>query len=178
MNNKSKIIIEILSLVIVILLAVFGYKFFIKSKNEIEINSNNNQKLSVGNNFGVKMPVDSFVVENQEVQLYKDEKVDISKPEKLPPAAKFKIFTYDAKVGKIINISGTCSDIYYAVLIFSANDDYKTNPAAAKINRAEECPQNRQFKTEFNLKDYNLLSGEYYFFAADQGKTGTWYNPR
>ena len=90
----------------------------------------------------------------------------------------FKSFSYDANKGKIISLSGNCSDKYYAVLIFDSSVDYRKDPSAARSNRAFECPATKLFNVEVNLRDINLTSGSYYVFIADQGSTGSWYNPR
>lgn len=90
----------------------------------------------------------------------------------------FKSFTYDASKGKVISISGNCSDKYYAVLVFDSAVDYRKSPGSARSNRAFECPTTKLFNVEMNLRDINLQSGSYYVFIADQGSTGSWYNPR
>lgn len=107
-----------------------------------------------------------------------NEKITINEAEKLPDIKKFAAFFYDASSGKSTTISGACNDAYYAFLVFSTKDDYRKDPGAARVNRAFPCPENRVFKQEINFKEFNLLSGNYYFFIADQGKTGIWYNPR
>ncbi len=90
----------------------------------------------------------------------------------------FKSFSYDANKGKTISISGNCSDKYYTLLIFDSSVDYRKDPGAARANRAFECPITKLFNVEMNLRDINLQSGSYYIFIADQGSTGSWYNPR
>lgn len=109
---------------------------------------------------------------------YGNEKVTTDQPKKLPEAVKFQSFSYDPAQGKVIAVSGGCTDTYYAVLVFDAKTDYRKDPAAARMNRALECPTNKLFHTEFNLSDFNLPVGSYYFFVADQGTQGSWYNPR
>lgn len=104
------------------------------------------------------------------------EKVDLTTGTAPAPIA-FKSFEYDAAKGKIINISGTCTDTYYALLVFAAKDDYRKDPAVAKTNKAFPCPEAKTFKQVLDLKDFNLATGEYYLFLADQGD-GAWYNPR
>lgn len=96
----------------------------------------------------------------------------------LEAPTNFKSFTYDAKVGKTISVSGTCHDAYYALLIFEGKDDYRINPGAARSNRAFECGASRVFTIKMDLRDINLPSGSYYLFVADQGNKGSWYNPR
>lgn len=91
---------------------------------------------------------------------------------------KFKSFSYDATLGKKIILAGSCRDAYYAFLIFKSTDDYRKDPARAYYNTAYPCPANKIISLELNLKDINLTSGNYYLFLADQGNTGSWYNPR
>ncbi|HEX8993683.1 MAG TPA: hypothetical protein VF803_00330, partial [Candidatus Paceibacterota bacterium] len=98
-------------------------------------------------------------------------------PQTLPPST-FHVFSYDSALGKVIDLSGACTDTYYALLVFSASDDYRTSPAKARVNQAHVCPAGGAFSLSVNLQNFNLQSGSYYLFIADQGKTGTWYNPR
>ncbi|MFA6407207.1 MAG: hypothetical protein WCV80_00685 [Candidatus Paceibacterota bacterium] len=109
---------------------------------------------------------------------YKGEKILPNNTEKLPEATRFESFSYDPAVGKEVNFTSTCNDVYYSVLIFSGLDDYKKNPGAAKVNNSFACPTNRIAVIKFNIADFNLPIGRYYVFIADQGKSGTWYNPR
>lgn len=99
-------------------------------------------------------------------------------PKTLEAPANFKSFTYDATLGKTISVTGTCHDAYYVLLIFDSRDDYRTNPGAARSNRAFECGATRLFTIKMDLRDINLPSGSYYLFVADQGSKGSWYNPR
>lgn len=97
-----------------------------------------------------------------------------------PAPEKFNDFIFDSKslILKSLKISGICSDAYYAVLIFSINDDYRGNPTAAKFNRAFSCPNDKKINQEIDLSSLHLLSGKYYYFVADQGASGSWYDPR
>lgn len=90
----------------------------------------------------------------------------------------FKSFSYDSTLGKKIVLAGSCRDAYYAFLIFKSTDDYRKDPTRAYYNTAYPCPSNKIISLELNLKDINLTSGSYYLFLADQGNTGSWYNPR
>lgn len=127
------------------------------------------------------IPDEKFVVEETAIdikEMYGDQKVSIAEPEKLPESKQFASFAYDKNIGKQISISGACFDFYYAFIVFKSADDYKSRPDATVVNRAVECPENKKFSFNVDLKDFNLSSGEYYFFIADQGKSGGWYNPR
>lgn len=101
-----------------------------------------------------------------------------SAPETLKAPVAFKSFDYDAAKGKVISISGFCRDKYYALLVFSSATDYRKDPVSARVNSAYDCPVSGKFTIDLDLKLFNLTTGSYYLFVADQGATGTWYNPR
>lgn len=128
----------------------------------------------------VQVPTEAFVVTDTNTTktdvLVKATSSADTKTLKAP--TNFKSFAYDATTGKTISVSGTCHDTYYALLIFGSKDDYRTNPGAARSNRAFECGASRVFTINMDLRDINLPSGNYYLFVADQGSKGTWYNPR
>lgn len=90
----------------------------------------------------------------------------------------FKEFNYDATQGRKLKVHSIhCPDMYFAILVFASGDDYRTNPGLAKVNRAYLCNKNNSQVT-LDLSLYNLASGRYYYFVADQGAVGSWYNPR
>lgn len=127
----------------------------------------------------VKPPTEQFVVTDLgKTEGSQKENIATADPKIFKASTNFKSFTYDAKLGKVISLSGNCSDKYYAVLVFDSAVDYRKNPGAAQSNRAFECPVTKLFNVEMNLRDINLQSGSYYVFIADQGSTGSWYNPR
>lgn len=101
-----------------------------------------------------------------------------SAPQTLTAPTNFKSFNYDATKGKQISISGLCRDKYYTFLIFSSATDYRKDPAAARVNSAMDCPAGGKFTISLDLKSFNLTTGSYYLFVADQGASGSWYNPR
>ncbi len=104
--------------------------------------------------------------------------VEVATVSDMPDPETFKTFTYDATRGKTLKVhSKGCPDKYFAVLIFSSADDYRANPAAAKVNQAFPC-QKQNTKIRLIMENYNLTSGDYYYFVADQGDAGSWYNPR
>lgn len=125
------------------------------------------------------VPVKNFIVEESIIPIQKTtEKISSNDTTKLPISREFQSFAYDATTGMNIGVSGTCHDVYYAILVFSDSVDYRKNPSASIINKAFECGKDKSFKTELNLQSSNLKSGTYYFFVADQGERGSWYNPR
>lgn len=106
------------------------------------------------------------------------ENIATADPKIFKPSTEFKSFNYDASVGKIVSVFGTCRDSYYAILVFEEGRDYRKEPSASRYNSAFPCPSGGKFSAEINLKEANLPSGKYYMFVADQGNTGSWYNPR
>lgn len=94
--------------------------------------------------------------------------------ELMPAPEKFHHFIAPSQA----EISGTCADKYYAVLIYEDEFDYRKTPEAARLNRASKCQTGGFFNTVINPKDIGLLTEKYYIIIADQGKEGSWYNPR
>jgi len=89
----------------------------------------------------------------------------------------FRYFEYSPKDKYAISVSGECAAAYYSLLIFNARDNYNENPGAARYNVAMPCPSGRKFERIVDLSSLHLTSGTYYFFTADQGNDGPWFNP-
>ncbi|MEK7569120.1 MAG: hypothetical protein AAB497_03335 [Patescibacteria group bacterium] len=122
---------------------------------------------------------ETFVVTNMgKVEGSAKENIATADPKIFKAPENFKSFLYDATVGKKIALAGTCRDAYYALLIFKSSDDYRKDPARSYYNTAYECPKSGIVALEVDLQSINLQSGSYYLFLADQGNTGSWYNPR
>ena len=72
-----------------------------------------------------------------------------------------------------------CNAGYLAVLIFPSRIDYRADIDGAVYNRAFPCPSGRAFMTTIATSSIATApSGTYYYFTADEGATGPWYNPR
>ena len=179
MNKNFYILIGV---VIVILAAGAGwYYFYSKSLDKYPGKVGDQNTLdaaSTSEHFKVTPLTKEFIIEENSAAMYGGQKVTLTSPEDLPASTSLKNFSYDQTKGESIKISGSCSDAYYAIVIFRGADDYKQKADSAVFNQAFACPDDKKFTRTLQLKDYNLLSGEYYFFVADQGKTGAWYNPR
>lgn len=115
-------------------------------------------------------------------EFYKD------KLKSYPEPSEFKSFeypelsrqnggSYGAGKNSDLEFNGECSDLYYTILIYSKEIDYRANPASARFNQAFVCPTNRRFKFTVD-QGIGLSEGEYYIIFADQGQESTWYNPR
>lgn len=125
------------------------------------------------------VPQENFVVTNLgETTGSAKENIATADPKIFKSPTNFKSFSYDASLGKKISLVGTCKDAYYVLLIFKSTDDYRKDPARSYYNTAYPCPATKMVAINVDLKEFNLPTGEYYLFLADQGNTGSWYNPR
>lgn len=177
-TKKIHIMETILSLLLLaFVIAFLQYFHYTPSKSNYSSDSASSATKSTDMASVPKVPVESITIKDtSEVLNSKPVTTDQSKPTKAPES--FNTFTYDAQQGKRIVISGVCHADYYALLIFKSQDDYRKNVTGSLINKAYQCPTSSKFKLDFDLRDFNLISGHYYLFVADQGKTGSWYNPR
>jgi hypothetical protein len=164
-----------------VVVIVYGNSY-VTSPRVIEINNETVTTASpttslAMNEIVIPTPIEEVITKAPVIE-YKQEKVTVADTAKLPSANTFATFTYSPVTGKVVHLSGTCTGDFFDVLVFSAKDDYKKNPAAAKVNTAFTCPATGKVSADINLADFNLPAGEYYVFIADLDKTGAWYNPR
>ncbi len=95
----------------------------------------------------------------------------------LPAPESFKHFPYVN--GMSVPVSGLCSAPYIAVLIFPAQEDYRTNSRAFVFDSAYPCDAGKVFSKTITPDMIHLSSGvSYYVIIADEKDSGTWYNPR
>jgi len=153
-----------LSILILILSLVF---FFWRGK---EITKNLETKNNQGQ-FRVQPLSQGFVEINSDRW-----QTDIHNQINLPSPDKFNTFSYPQT--KSLKTKTLCADTYLTVLIFNLKDDYRQNPGAAKFNSAFPCRKGEEFIKIIDLEKINLSQGKYYYIIADQGSTGSWYNPR
>jgi len=99
-----------------------------------------------------------------------------------PAPSNFRTFTYDAtglNGNASFTISATCHDTYATILIFPAAIDYRSNVIRAVYNKAFPCDSEKTVSAVIAPSDLSRGPyGTYYFFTADQGLSGTWYNPQ
>lgn len=93
-----------------------------------------------------------------------------------PSPDSFEIFTLPAS--GIESRSMVCGDVLYAVLVFPAEVDYRRNPRGFVYNSATPCPKGDKILVEIAKEHIRTAAGEYYLVVADQGASGSWYNPR
>jgi hypothetical protein len=72
-----------------------------------------------------------------------------------------------------LNITGSCSDKYYVVLLYAAAEDYSSNPASYIYNKAFECT-NGQYNYSLNDLPESIKDGDYYILIGGQGDRGSW----
>lgn len=96
----------------------------------------------------------------------------------------FKQITYPSEKNNLfigrdaISIIDRCNDAHYTLLIFRADIDYRKAPSAAVYNSASSCEKGEVIRITIQIENLSLTSGRYYYFIADQGESGVWYNPR
>jgi hypothetical protein len=111
----------------------------------------------------------NFVVSSQENN-------SAEKIKNFPPPETFRTFHYVGDL-KSIKVSGSCSDSYYAILIFQVGLDYRADPAVAKYNTAFPCPPEKIFSQNIVLDNLGFEERDYYIIRAQQGNSGMWYSP-
>lgn len=72
-----------------------------------------------------------------------------------------------------LNISGSCTDPYYVILIYRNAGDYNRDPASYIFNRAFFCEGGRYSYALADLP-FNLESGTFYLLVGGQGPKGSW----
>ena len=102
--------------------------------------------------------------------------------QKDPAPSTFHSFTYSQSGingNATLPVSATCHDAYIAVLIFPAAVDYRAGVNTAIYNQAFPCVTGNAFTTTIATSDIGTARpGKYYLIVADEGTSGTWYNPR
>jgi hypothetical protein len=72
-----------------------------------------------------------------------------------------------------LDISGSCNDPYFVVLLYKNQEDYDAHPTSYIFNKAFDC-QNGTY--QYSLKDLpkTLADGTYYLLIGGQGDKGSW----
>ncbi|TAL49532.1 hypothetical protein EPN83_00060 [Patescibacteria group bacterium] len=72
-----------------------------------------------------------------------------------------------------LDISGSCSDPYFVILVYAQPEDYDTNPSSYIFNKAYPCVSGSY---SYSLKELpsTLPSGTYYLLVGGQGSEGSW----
>lgn len=74
-----------------------------------------------------------------------------------------------------LQLSGSCSDAYYVILLFRGAEDYITERSSFLVNRAYPCEAGRYSYTISNASNLPTnLDGEYHLLIGEQGETGPW----
>ena len=73
----------------------------------------------------------------------------------------------------VVNVSGSCSNVYYVVLLYKKVADYDTDPGSYIVNRAYPC-ENGSYSYAIDELPPSLSNGTYYLLVGEQGERGTW----
>ncbi|HUC01594.1 MAG TPA: hypothetical protein VMA75_01685 [Candidatus Paceibacterota bacterium] len=100
-----------------------------------------------------------------------------------PAPSRFRTFAFaNGKIddGVSLTVTSTCADAYVAVLVFPASVDYRADIDREIYDSAFPCVTTGDVaSTTIIAGDLgNAPSGTYYYFTADQGASGVWYNPK
>lgn len=99
-----------------------------------------------------------------------------------PPPSQFQTFMLNANGingNSGLTVTATCHDVEVVLLAFSEKFDYRSDISKAVYNRAFSCTPDKTFHGTIQAADVKAFaSGMYYVIVADQGDSGTWYNPR
>lgn len=73
----------------------------------------------------------------------------------------------------VLDVSGSCADKYFVVLIYANKEDYDKNPSSYIFNKAFDC---KGGSYDYSLKDLpeSLPDGTYYLLIGGQGDSGSW----
>ena len=73
----------------------------------------------------------------------------------------------------VVNVSGSCANVYYVVLLYKKAADYDADPGSYIVNRAYPC-ENGKYSYAIDELPPSLSSGTYYLLVGEQGERGTW----
>lgn len=96
-------------------------------------------------------------------------------PTKLAPgkASADAVTTTIDPTSNTVNVSGSCSDVYFVVLLYRNAGDYETDPASYIVNRAYPC-ENGAYSYSINDVPATIQNGTYYLLIGEQGNKGSW----
>lgn len=73
----------------------------------------------------------------------------------------------------IMQVSGSCSNTYYVILLFKNQDDYARDPKSYILDKAYPCTGGNFSYQIADLPD-TLSDGTYYLLAGEEGDKGPW----
>lgn len=73
----------------------------------------------------------------------------------------------------VLNVSGSCTDKYYAILVFKNPEDYERDRNAYIVNRSYPCTTG-SFSVTLSDLPPTLPDGTYYVMVGSQGDWGPW----
>lgn len=73
----------------------------------------------------------------------------------------------------IMQVSGSCSNTYYVILLFKNQDDYARDPKSYLLDKAYPCTSGTFSYQIADLPD-SLQDGTYYLLVGEEGDKGPW----
>lgn len=73
----------------------------------------------------------------------------------------------------VMQVSGSCSNTYYVILLFKNQDDYARDPKSYLIDKAFPCVGGT-FSYSIDELPANLTDGTYYLLVGEEGEKGPW----
>lgn len=73
----------------------------------------------------------------------------------------------------VLTVAGSCSDVYYVVLLYKNQTDYEQDPRSFIVNRAFPCV-NGSYTYALADVPVNIQNGTYYLLIGEQGEKGSW----
>jgi len=72
-----------------------------------------------------------------------------------------------------LNVSGSCADPYYVVLLYAKQEDYDKNPSSYIFNKAFECVSGA-YDYALGKLPPTIADGKYFLLIGSQGEVGSW----
>lgn len=73
----------------------------------------------------------------------------------------------------VMQVSGSCSNTYYVILLFKNQDDYARDPKSYILDKAFPC-ENGSFTYAISDLPSSLADGTYYLLVGEEGDKGPW----
>lgn len=70
-------------------------------------------------------------------------------------------------------VSGSCTNVYYVILLYKNETDYSSDPASYILNKAYPCVGG-QYSYTMNDVPQSIPSGTYYLLVGGMGERGSW----
>lgn len=94
------------------------------------------------------------------------------KQDQIAPAFDTSTVTLDSTLGVPV-IAGSCSNVFYVILLYKNQTDYSHDPASYILNKAYPCVGGAYSFAVEDLPE-SIPSGTYYLLVGEMGNKGSW----